>query len=661
MLSSRLSSRHFICARLNSRPQSLISSGGNYDANNFGAKETIDDVPCKWRLSDVRSSMTFHMGAMNYTTTTPSSFRRNWNNVFSKRYYLTCGLEMKSRKCLLECIARFSTSVSSSSDTPEIEVTVTTAESSQSNNESDDEAEPRSNFDETPQLGSQSSSSPNLKKTTEQEIEERILEIQSKIRAQHRHADYASALTTSKELLTISKDHFGELHPATASAYNNVGLMNKYLGNYVDAKEAYHESLRIYGEVCGKDHASYAAALSNLGMLERGRVIESEAEESDEEGKESEEGAFAGTDDNAAKAKPKLSALERMQLNETAIEYLDEAYRIRVAELGIHHPHTISSRSQLGSAMAASVISERKGKLSGLVEGELRQLKTQKDVKDAKELEEYVPIAVARAAAKSTSQSKLSLRRWDAAEDHLRGALSTAVDNPRGERVRPLEYLPTGRDSGNASSINQKRQGLTLPSKNDRPLSKKDKRKAGKERKREKRRANMNLLRGNSINTIDDSEEENGKLRVQGISGKVVTLSAAIAAQNLAVFLKRYSDWMRLTLVDDGKIGVDDRDLQQEQQKRVRINQIMLEARHLYESALHVRSSILVPSHPEVVATKYSLAELLDSPKVSVSPLAKKSGKEEEKGIDEQRANKLREEILSSYEVTEREDKKSQI
>ena len=49
------------------------------------------------------------------------------------------------------------------------------------------------------------------------------------------------------------------------------------LGNYDEAKETYHESQRVHGEVYGKDHASYTAALSNLGMLEIGLVLESEA------------------------------------------------------------------------------------------------------------------------------------------------------------------------------------------------------------------------------------------------------------------------------------------------------------------------------------------------------------------------------------------------
>lgn len=550
----------------------------------------------------------------------------------------------------------------SSSDIPQIEVTVTNSDSNQVNDEL--KSQPADENDQHQTEPSSPSRGPNLKKSLDQEMEERILSIQSTLRTHHRHADYASALETSTELLSLSSEHFGTLHPATASAYNNVGLMNKCLGNYVEAKEAYHESLRIYGEVCGKDHASYAAAMSNLGMLERGRVLESEAEAEEDDGDESKdensEGAEVGEfDENSdgPKPKPKLSALERMQLNESAIEYFDEAYRIRLAELGSQHPHTITSRSQLGSAMAAAVIAERKGKLSGLVEGELRQLKVQRDVKDLKEMEEYVPVAVARAAMKSSSQSKLSQRRWEAAEEHLRGALSTAVDNPRGESVSPLLYLPIGSEDYSGGNDGE-RQGLTLPLKKDRSLSKKDRKKAEKDRKREKRRANSNLLQStgdaiNDNNYANDANGSNERMAVQGVAGKITTLSAATAAQNLAVFLKNYSDWMRLSLVDDA--NNDDRHpRQQQQQKRVLINQIIQEARHLYESALYVRSKILPTHHPEVVATKFSLAELLDSPKVSLSTM--EPAGEDNDGLDSARANALREEILSAYDISEREE-----
>mmetsp|Transcript_16601 Transcript_16601/g.27098 ORF Transcript_16601/g.27098 Transcript_16601/m.27098 type:complete len:148 (-) Transcript_16601:14-457(-) len=125
---------------------------------------------------------------------------------------------------------------------------------------------------------------------------------------------------------------------------------------------AFHESLKIYEEIVGKDHSSYAAPLSNLGMLERSRVLESEAEEGEDDNYASTQNDDETNidlqtlrDSNTPEQKAKLSALERMQLNESAIEYFDEAYRIRLSELGVNHPHTIQSRTQLGSAIAASI------------------------------------------------------------------------------------------------------------------------------------------------------------------------------------------------------------------------------------------------------------------------------------------------------------------
>ena len=96
---------------------------------------------------------------------------------------------------------------------------------------------------------------------------------------------------------------------------------------------------------------------------------------------------------------------------------------------------------------------------------------------------------------------------------------------------------------------------------------------------------------------------------------------------------------------------------QQQIQSIKLLNQTIQEARHLYESALHVRSSILPPHHPEVVASKFSLAELLDSPKVSESSamtLNDATSDTDVEVVDSERANQLREEILSAYNVEEK-------
>ena len=87
-------------------------------------------------------------------------------------------------------------------------------------------------------------------------------------------------------------------------------------------------------------------------MLER--VVESEgvSESNDAEESQVAEDSSGGNESSTTKTE-KMSAMECMRLNDLAIEYLDESYHaiIRLAELGPDHPHTVSSRSQLGAAM----------------------------------------------------------------------------------------------------------------------------------------------------------------------------------------------------------------------------------------------------------------------------------------------------------------------
>lgn len=244
-----------------------------------------------------------------------------------------------------------------------------------------------------------------------------------------------------------------------------------------------------------------------------------------------------------------------------------------------------------------------------------------------------------------------------------------AVDNPRGESVGPLMFIPIGSAASSVATDGDgakdgerhEQRGLTLPPKKDRSLSKKDRKQIEKERKREKRQANVNALQSSGDGSVDHKSNISGglgKMSVQGVAVKVTTLSAATAAQNLAVFLKHYSEWMRLSLMNESGNAQQQQLSQLPQPQITKLNQTIQEARHLYESALHVRSSILPPHHPEVVASKFSLAELLDSP-VTVSSSTATVGGEEEDVVDGNRANALREEILNAYNVEEREDDSS--
>lgn len=154
-----------------------------------------------------------------------------------------------------------------------------------------------------------------------------------------------------------------------------------------------------------------------------------------------------------------------------------------------------------------------------------------------------------------------------------------------------------------------------------------------------RRRGRLHRKANNALqSTINDNTT---KIAIQGTAQKVTTLSAATAAQNLdVVFLKNYSDWLQVSLLDaSGPTKA--------QQMR-HLQSVVTEARHLYEAALHVRSQLLLPHHPDVISTKFSLAELLDAPRGDSVEVCETE--------DGRRANSLREEILSAYNVEEREE-----
>ena len=387
-----------------------------------------------------------------------------------------------------------------------------------------------------------------------QKAEERILEMQSHIRTHYRHAAYNEALETSHQLLDACQKLFGDNHPATASAYNNIGLMHKALGQFDDSRTNYTKALELYGDIVGTDHASYAAALNNLGNLDR---------------------AQAHVDEE-------LDVAQRLELNESAVRYFDDALAIRVVELGDDHPNTVTSRSNLGGALAALVL------LRHAAAAEKARAKTESNGEEEKSS------SVDDAGDTDSGSDKVDDRGWEAAEDHLRSALNTATANPRGRKA-------------NVSAHNQAIDAQKAERQKNKPVSK-------RKRNREKKMLSKHI------------EQQKAAATGGGSGSDIQTLSAASAAQNLAVFLKSRADVIG-TAAEAGVTIPAHLDR----------NDMYAESRRLYESALKVRSELRDKHHPEVVATKFSLAELL-----AVTG-------------EEDGANVLRSEILEAYDVTEKD------
>lgn len=327
--------------------------------------------------------------------------------------------------------------------------------------------------------------------------EKELSGLQVEIQDLHKSGQYHRALKLSETLVKDTVAHFGDNHPATAAAYNNCGLMRKLQGQFDEARQDYVKAQEIYRSVLGSDHASYANALHNLGNLNRTQVH----------------------------LDTTLSATDRLSLVESALRYLQEAHSIRLAELGPEHPHTVSSRSSWGATLAAQILHHHKVTTATSKSGDLMRKRF------------YVAIL----------PTDITETAWVAAEEHLREALSTAIQNPRGLTIAQAKA------SANSATM-----------KSPPP--------------RGKRKAKASPVKG----------EDSGKSETTP-----QTLSAAAAAQNLAVFLKA-----RATTIQPYEM------------------RWLEEAEMLYRQVLTVQNALLPKSdklHPDAYATKHSLAELLET------------------------------------------------
>jgi tetratricopeptide (TPR) repeat protein len=331
--------------------------------------------------------------------------------------------------------------------------------------------------------------------------EKELARLQDHCQELHKAGQYRKALEAAELLERVTVAHYGKnKHPATASAHANVGLIHKLLGNFIESRRQYKKALAVYKETVGDDHASYATVLHNLGLLCYSQMH---------------------FDEN-------LSMEDRLGLLEQAIDHLSTAYRIRLDERGPAHPHTVASRSSWGSCLATKILQQCNAAAAAAAS-----------------------TTTTGSSATATSVSdELTQAAWEAALEHLRQALQTAVQHPRGPSIAPPENASTGKKRKQQQQSRQKSKGSESTTKN----------KSG-----------------------------------------IQTLSAAAAGQNLAIYLKA-----RATTNTSAAAATMEKQSVQ--------NQTWLqEAYDLYRDVLAVRKQLLPADHPDLYATKYSLAELLQA------------------------------------------------
>ena len=396
------------------------------------------------------------------------------------------------------------------------------------------------------------------------------------------------------------------------------------MGEFDESRENYHEALRVYERIVGKDHASYAAALNNLGNLDRAQSMvgyDGNGGSNANNGDGNDGDSNDGKDGESSNDSNQLTALQRMQLNDSAIEYFQQAYNIRQVELGEEHVYTVTSRSNLGGAIAAQVLRgewTRQQKLKDSLEARQEQIENgafDGEKGDGEKGEKDGTWAV----------SKYTREKWDVAEEHLRAAFRTAVNNPRGETVA-VPKASTDASTGTDADVDS-------PKRRDKNLSKKEKQKAAKLRKKLERQNNQGARSGSGSGSGSGSvsgEDANSKGGLGIGNASICTLSSAAAGQNLAVFLKSRAD----LLVHSTPSNADP-DADANPDPSLDSGDMYAEAKNLYVGALRVRTALKGEFHPDSVATKFSLAELIDAVG------------------DEAGANVLRQELLDAYQVVE--------
>eukprot|EP00948_MAST-09A_sp_MAST-9A-sp1_P003757 g3757.t1 len=141
------------------------------------------------------------------------------------------------------------------------------------------------------------------------------------------NSDIKEASSIGEEIREKVSVHFGKKHPVYATALNNLGLINKFTGDYDKAIEFFEDAARTYREVLGPEqssiHHALGTVLHNLGLCYQSKGVS-------------------------------LGGLKRMENFETGQVAMEDAVSIRTKTLGEIHPETCLSRACLSSFLRES-------------------------------------------------------------------------------------------------------------------------------------------------------------------------------------------------------------------------------------------------------------------------------------------------------------------
>ena len=134
-----------------------------------------------------------------------------------------------------------------------------------------------------------------------------------------------------------------------ATAYNNIGVVNKFLGNYPKALEFHFKDLAISEKVLGKEHPSTATSYNNIGGVYDSQGDYPKALEYYFKALDIREKLLGKEHPDTALSYNNIGGVYHIQGDYTkALEYLQKALSIKEKVLGKEHPSTATSYNNIG-------------------------------------------------------------------------------------------------------------------------------------------------------------------------------------------------------------------------------------------------------------------------------------------------------------------------
>lgn len=153
--------------------------------------------------------------------------------------------------------------------------------------------------------------------------------------------DYPKALEYNMKALEIRKKILGEKHVDTAESYNDTGLVYIFQGLYDKASEFFQKAKAIYEEVVGVNHPDMAVTYSNIGMLFSKQEDYAKSLENYLESLRICQNTL-GEEHRSTAISYHGVGLAYYQLgnNSNALEYCSKAVKIYENVMGLNHPET---------------------------------------------------------------------------------------------------------------------------------------------------------------------------------------------------------------------------------------------------------------------------------------------------------------------------------